>query len=456
MAGILDLMNHVQMQGERGKQQGQQNRLNSLASQAYTAPADQQNSLLGQMAQVSPQAAQQQQGQFQQQGDRREQRLAGAAKYLLSAFERGDQAAVQGAYRTVLPEFQQLAEGRQLPETVDETILPMLHQVIAAANGGGSNSRVQSRFVGEDGQVYAMMADSPVPVATGIKADRQMWFRDHPGMAPELVGKDGSVMPVGQPQGRAPQGLPPAGGDQTSIIEQEIGRRLTPQERQQIAAGTFNLQVPAGEDLSHIPPLSTYTNPTQPAARPSEAQTAAEVERARQEAQLAYLAPRQAIETQGALDRKAGEAAVGLRTEQAEIDATRTRDASTALELIAEAERLLPNATGGLIGTARDAALGAFNVSTEGANATAQLQTIAGQLTSKMPRMQGPQSDKDVQLYKEMAGDLANPRLPVARRQAAAQQIRRLNEKYASQNPPQRDAAPSGDLDAILGKYGIR
>src|SRR5690606_16351526 len=60
----------------------------------------------------------------------------------------------------------------------------------------------------------------------------------------------------------------PAAGDQTAIIEQEIGRPRTQQERAQIANGTLNLQVPAGgqqaqgESLDFIPRMSTFTGPS--------------------------------------------------------------------------------------------------------------------------------------------------------------------------------------------------
>ena len=62
--------------------------------------------------------------------------------------------------------------------------------------------------------------------------------------------------------------------------------------------------------------------------------------------------------------------------------------------------------------------------------------------------MEGPQSDKDVQMYKQMAGDLSNASLPVATRMAALRQMQALNEKYLGNNqqnlaPPPGIAAPS-------------
>ncbi|MFE6189977.1 hypothetical protein ACFQ6U_36855, partial [Streptomyces sp. NPDC056465] len=76
--------------------------------------------------------------------------------------------------------------------------------------------------------------------------------------------------------------------------------------------------------------------------------------------------------------------------------------------------------------------LGAFNVSTEGAKATAGLNVLAAKLVGKVPRFEGPQSDKDVMLYRQAAGDLANPQLPVGTRMAALQTMRDLNTSYAT------------------------
>lgn len=109
----------------------------------------------------------------------------------------------------------------------------------------------------------------------------------------------------------------------------------------------------------------------------------------------------------------------------------KTSDANDVLGLLDEIDKILPKATGGIFGTGVDAALGAANVTTIGANATSQLKAIEGALISKMPKMSGPQSDKDVLLYRQMAGEVGNSMLPVAKRQAAANMVRTLNEKYA-------------------------
>lgn len=146
-----------------------------------------------------------------------------------------------------------------------------------------------------------------------------------------------------------------------------------------------------------------------------------------------------------------------------------TKRAQNVLSLTQQAEQILSSGkvTGSGIGSLLDTGASWFGVSTEGAQGTAQLSTIAGQLVSNMPRMEGPQSDKDVQMYKQMAGDLSNASLPVATRMAALRQLQALNEKYlnngiggypAASAPPESIAAPktpSGKPRPPLSAYGF-
>lgn len=184
-------------------------------------------------------------------------------------------------------------------------------------------------------------------------------------------------------------------------------------------------------------------NPFQ--SRPQEQQKYLD-EQAQQRAQIDMLPQRGALEAQIAAMKAKAEADAKAAAERDSQVATKAVDAQRTLGLLGEAERLLPLSTGSSAGNVVDSVAGAFGYSTPGAQAIAGLQAIAGQLTSSMPRMQGPQSDKDVQLYKQMAGDLANPNIPVPTRMAALQQIRRLNQKYAGQQAqqPQRPAASGG------------
>lgn len=131
--------------------------------------------------------------------------------------------------------------------------------------------------------------------------------------------------------------------------------------------------------------------------------------------------------------------------------------------ILPEVEKLLPKATGSYGGAVVDFLGKGIGVSTEGAKATAQLKTLAGQLVALMPKMSGPQSDKDVQMYREMAGELADDTKPIATRLAALQSIQQLNNKYREINNrsgqlqpgqiPSSDAGGGGSGGASLPFY---
>ena len=128
--------------------------------------------------------------------------------------------------------------------------------------------------------------------------------------------------------------------------------------------------------------------------------------------------------------------------ERTGAQAKKTRDADEVIGLIDEAELLLGGASGGAAAAVGNMVAGSVGYGTKGAAANAALKTIGGQLTSKMPRMEGPQSNVDVRLYEQMAGDVANEYLPVSVRLAAIKQVRRLNQKYSS-NPSGGQAGPA-------------
>jgi len=111
-------------------------------------------------------------------------------------------------------------------------------------------------------------------------------------------------------------------------------------------------------------------------------------------------------------------------------------------EYLNEAEKLLPNATSGGLASTGKAVAGYFGHATAGSEADSQLNIIASALTMGVPRMEGPQSDKDTVLYKQAAGDLANSSLPIKTRQAALKQLRALNDKYLTLNSDEGAPAP--------------
>jgi hypothetical protein len=120
-----------------------------------------------------------------------------------------------------------------------------------------------------------------------------------------------------------------------------------------------------------------------------------------------------------------------------------------ALPLLDEAEKLLPNSTGSAIGSLTDRAAATMGVATEGSKNISKLQIIGNKLTAMVPRFEGPQSNYDVQIYRESAGDLANPEKPVENRLEALKTMRELLKKYNQQvNQAQQGGMSPDDIKA--------
>lgn len=506
--GPLAAMDYVQQQGDIGRQRGQQNQLNMLAGQSYGASTpEQQSSLLGQIAQINPQAAQAQQQQFQSQEDRNRNEIYGLAqgwkkipsqyrqnyydRFLsprLSAMGMGDQppydeAAIDGVADQFIAAFGQQALGAQ---PTDVRSFEMMAQGLSAEDrekarrvhlgldGRQSSAAISYQKVkGPDGidrlvavdprQIGAQVVgdgvgygsfSQPSPTAGGTDGNHFAAFSQLATEFPAVTMTSGArsaernVQVGGQPNS---QHLNGSAADYAVPANQKPAfiSRARQLGYQAIDEGDhIHLQLPRGSAGGGGQNIFAGRRPEDEAAA---------VESAKLGVQQQFLPQELGMRTQAALQQEAGKAALSLQADQNKTQATRARDANTALDLLDQAEGLLPDATGSLAGAAYDRGAATFGRSTPGAQATAALKAIAGQLTSKMPRMEGPQSDKDVQLYKEMAGDLANDTLPVATRQAALRQIRGLQQKYAGsvrtsdaprqiQSADEYSALPSGTL----------
>lgn len=99
---------------------------------------------------------------------------------------------------------------------------------------------------------------------------------------------------------------------------------------------------------------------------------------------------------------------------------------------IDEAEKILNEgkATGSLIGTGIAAVKGAVGVSDAATKANQQLKLISGWMVANVPRMEGPQSNFDVQNYREMAAMVGDSTIPIGDRLSALKQLRQLQQKY--------------------------
>lgn len=119
-------------------------------------------------------------------------------------------------------------------------------------------------------------------------------------------------------------------------------------------------------------------------------------------------------------------------------DATMQKGAMNSrdtLNYIKEARALFkkgPTASG--FGSLVDAGANLVGFSTPGADAAAQLDTLSGWMVSNVPRMEGPQSNFDVQNYKTMAGMVGDKSKPLSQRLAALDTLERLQLKYAHLN----------------------
>jgi hypothetical protein len=124
----------------------------------------------------------------------------------------------------------------------------------------------------------------------------------------------------------------------------------------------------------------------------------------------------------------------------------------TEFENILKPGGLLDKSTGSGAGAMVDAAAGFVGKATEGSIAIGQLQPIADLSLKLAPRFEGPQSDADTKSYKEASANVANPKLPVAVRKAAAATVLRILKKRQAQfgaQGPDGAVAPAAAAPAV-------
>lgn len=134
--------------------------------------------------------------------------------------------------------------------------------------------------------------------------------------------------------------------------------------------------------------------------------------------------------------------------EKAEQEKTaKARQAQQSVSTLSDARKILQagKATGSGIGTVVDAANRAIGINTKSAEDAARLQALSGWMVSNVPRMEGPQSNVDVQNYTTMAGKIGDSTVPIDERLAALDEVERLMRKYAEINGTPLPAAPTQD-----------
>lgn len=313
----------------QGRQLGQGQRLNRLASEAYAAAPDQQQALLSDIARIDAGSAQNVQQQFQQQEDRTGAQLRGFVNYVNNARKAGNPAAVNAALQQGAGLIQRIT-GKPAPTEwtpdMDAGWAQLEAQVAMSPGGAVSGNAVQSTYVDGDGNRVAIYRDGRTEILgrNDAGATQQSITINGPDGRPAQYTFDrrtgnyvpaGASMPAQPTQGQAvtrftgPDGMPV-----------EIGNDVPEHVRQQILAnpGAFQ-EVPDGTTAT-LPdnPVSQFSGGNQlrttqavvpgPSAfvgRSPEEQ-AALTEDARLRTQMAYLPAQQAIETQGAVDRTRG------------------------------------------------------------------------------------------------------------------------------------------------------
>jgi hypothetical protein len=123
-----------------------------------------------------------------------------------------------------------------------------------------------------------------------------------------------------------------------------------------------------------------------------------------------------------------------IKQEQARAESLRTIE--TLIPDIAAAIKpggLIDQSTGSGAGRLIDYAAEFGGYATEGSIAISKLEPLAAMVTMTVPRFEGPQSNRDVEAYRAAAGDLANPKLPAAKRKAAGEVVLRLMKERKNQ-----------------------
>ncbi len=116
------------------------------------------------------------------------------------------------------------------------------------------------------------------------------------------------------------------------------------------------------------------------------------------------------------------------------------------------ADALIDTATGSTTGAAADKVAAFFGKSLAGDQATAQLKVLQANLMTSMPRMEGPQSDADVKLYQQAAGEIGDPTVPRDRKKAALNTIRMINEQYRADGARKPTTQGRPPLSSFGGK----
>lgn len=227
--------------------------------------------------------------------------------------------------------------------------------------------------------------------------------------APVMVaGPDGKPRYVSRKDaiGQQPFIAPNSEGTPASLQEWEAFQRMNPEQQKQYLNLKRQPSAPQLTVINGVPTLVDRVNGTQTPLSSLQAEAAA----------------------QGTI--AAGKATGQARGEAAGALEKKGINAKTVIQQLDLADPLIDAATGSTIGAGRDKLAAVFGEAPVGAQAIAQLQVLQAGLMLNMPRMEGPQSDRDTMLYREAAGQIGDPKVPREIKKAAVRTIRKLQEQY--------------------------
>jgi len=133
-----------------------------------------------------------------------------------------------------------------------------------------------------------------------------------------------------------------------------------------------------------------------------------------------------------------------VKAKSAEIDLKKAKNLENLPTLITRAKSVLkgenvdetgavtkaPLPTQSFGGSIIDAVGGFVGKTPQGAAQADRLKVIGGAMVLAMPRMEGPQSDADTKLYREMAGKVGDDTVSIERRLAALDEVEKIYSKY--------------------------
>jgi hypothetical protein len=136
------------------------------------------------------------------------------------------------------------------------------------------------------------------------------------------------------------------------------------------------------------------------------------------------------IETGAVVQRERLKPAAAAEGQQAATDVKNQGFADRTYGLMQQINQEIAKSTGSTIGAGVDTVAAALGKSTEGSKAIARLNVLSYNILANIPRFEGPQSDIDVQMYKQAAGDFNNRKLPVEDRLAALGALNSILQRY--------------------------